>query len=302
MDGFGYPLVMVDIAILVKIKMTNKKIILSTLISILHVGLCLLLGDLGWYIQLMFVPVFSILTILISINLITSNKKLIGLILLPFYLIYTISSIYLQSISTYPIWILGIVLSILFLVVYNKNKQQPYLFILLVIFILSARYLFMPSYFSHLSMKKDFQKYNLENLSLVDEKGNKIDIKALKGKTLLFDIWNTGCGVCIKKFPQLDYLNKKYAADTMVRIFSLNIPIARDGDKNLSIELTKQYSFQKIFFKYPDEHKKLFVTSVPLILIINKELKCVFASGSLNIESNVFVGNTETMMTKIKEL
>lgn len=303
MDGFGYPHVMVVIVILVKmINRYKNNILYSILISILHFSMCILLGAVNWYFQFMLVPVISIVTIIICFEFITRNRKLICAILLPFYLIYTISSIYVKSFPTYPIWITGIIVSCLFLYFY-KNKTKPSILLGgIICAIVLARYLLMPSYFSFLSIDENVQKYKLENISLVDENGNDIDMKLLRGKILLLDIWNTGCGICIKKFPQLDKLNKKFASDSSINIISLNMPIIRPNDKNLAIKITDRFGFKKIYFKTPFEHNKLSIKAVPMILIFNRDFKCVFASGDLNIEPNVFIGNAENMIIKTKKL
>lgn len=261
----------------------------------------MVLGSINWYFQFMFVPVISIITIIISYEIITNNKKIIGLILLPFYLVFSITSIYVNSFPTYPIWIAGIIFTCIFLYFYKYKIKPSILLFLLICFIILARYLFMPSYFSFLSIDKNIQKYSIEHIFLVDENGHDIDLKSLKGKTILFDIWNTGCGICIKKFPLLETLNKKYASDTSIKIISLNMPLSRPGDKNLAREYTNRFGFDKIYFKYPNEHQKLSIKSVPLILIFNRDLKCVFASGDLAIAPNVFIGNADEIILKTKK-
>jgi thiol-disulfide isomerase/thioredoxin len=61
------------------------------------------------------------------------------------------------------------------------------------------------------------------------EQGNRISNQTFEDKILVLDFWNTGCGICFKKFPILDSVQKAFKADSVVRFYAINIPMEQDS-------------------------------------------------------------------------
>lgn len=61
------------------------------------------------------------------------------------------------------------------------------------------------------------------------EHGDRISNHTFKDKILVLDFWNTGCGICFKKFPILDSVQKSFKADSIIRFYAINIPMEWDS-------------------------------------------------------------------------
>jgi len=72
-----------------------------------------------------------------------------------------------------------------------------------------------------------------------------LNVDFYKDKIILLDFWNTSCGVCFKKFPDLERIYRKYQYHNDFVLQSVNIPIDRDtaGMAFHMIERYKQYTF-----------------------------------------------------------
>jgi thiol-disulfide isomerase/thioredoxin len=156
----------------------------------------------------------------------------------------------------------------------------------------------MPNNFAYIDQKSDLRPFQFDKALILNEAGDKIVPKTLKGKIVLLDIWHSACLPCIRKFPNLQALQDKYANDSLVKIFALNIPLEKDGGEK-PVKFTQLYSFSKLYFANEQEAEKFSVDEVPLILIFDKNLKCCYAGG-LNIEWNIFTGNAEKIIDKLK--
>ena len=157
--------------------------------------------------------------------------------------------------------------------------------------------LIMPNNFSRLSEKPEPERYQIQNAILVDRNNQRINLDQLKGKIVLFDVWSSSCLICIQKFPDLQKLVDKYRNDTLVRFIALNMPLKRDNGIKPE-KHTNKYTFEKMFFATEEEAKKLSITSVPLVLIFDKDLKCRYAGG-LNFGWNIFLGNVENIINQL---
>lgn len=62
-----------------------------------------------------------------------------------------------------------------------------------------------------------------------DQQEKSMNQQTFDGKILVLDFWNTGCGICFKKFPILDSVQKAYKADSIVRFYAINIPMEWDS-------------------------------------------------------------------------
>lgn len=64
-----------------------------------------------------------------------------------------------------------------------------------------------------------------------DKFDNTITERDFADRIVLLDFWNTSCGVCFQKFPQVQALSEKYKNDSSVIILAVNEPIEEDKPK-----------------------------------------------------------------------
>lgn len=97
------------------------------------------------------------------------------------------------------------------------------------------------------------------------------------GKVTYIDLWATWCGPCIEEFPYLDVLKEKYK-NTNVVFITLSI----DDNKILwkkNLVNRKALGIQGIIDR--KKLKEYRVTSIPRIIIINKDFKIAVMNGPL---------------------
>jgi thiol-disulfide isomerase/thioredoxin len=220
------------------------------------------------------------------------------LTVLPFFALYTFLSIRIGNVYNFPVWIVGVIMSVVtYLLLITKVNVKKIVSLGLVISVIQYLF-FYPNYFAYFSIKENPSRYSLLKSTLVDNNEFVKPINNYKGKVVLLDIWHSACLPCIKQFPEIQKLYDKYKSDTSVKIISLNFPLSKD--KGIRPEyLTKNYSFEKLYFKDEKEYQKVPFEQVPLIVILDKNLNCRYA-GDLNTKWNVFVGNINTTINKLK--
>lgn len=59
---------------------------------------------------------------------------------------------------------------------------------------------------------------------LRESNGRPVDNKSVKGQLVVLDFWNTGCGICFKKFPKLEQYHVRYRNNANIKFFAVNSP------------------------------------------------------------------------------
>lgn len=276
----------------------KKNLFLVTVLIILHTGINLLAGALGWYNQLLVVTSTGATAIWITHSKLSRDWRLSTFVVLPFYLIYVPASIYLRSYPTYPIWIFGIIVCCCTYLLLQFQAKRIMTLTLLLFLIAIGRLIVMPNNFSFIDQERDLEQYSLSGVKIVDNKEQQVSLSKLKDKVVLLDIWHSSCGICIRKFPELQELHDYYRNDTNVIIWCLNKPLAKDNGTRPE-KWVRPYSFQSLYFADEKEADKLHVGSVPLVLIFDKKHQCRYA-GTLNMGWNIFIGNAKTIINRLK--
>ena len=276
----------------------NQKYLALLTIAFIHTAVCLVSGGLGWNKQFLIVQNASIVSLLILHFRLGISLKSVLLVTMPFYIIYASSSIYLRSYETFPIWISGLLTVIVAYLMFKSRKFIYFSAFLLAIQVVGVAFV-MPNNFALLSIKANPSRFGVHQVNIINSSDEPFKPTAPQGKIMLFDVWHSSCGVCIRKFPELQKLHDDFKNDTTVAIYSLNIPL-NSSDRKVSDSIIAAYNFGKLYFKSREESQKLQVSTVPLILILHKKGICRYAGG-LNTEWNIIIGNAKSIIKKLKQ-
>ena len=278
--------------------MNKKKARTLVLIGIVHLIACIFSGAIGWDMQTAITSIMSVAAIIYCYKKL--NAGIISFLpVLPFFLLYIPLSIDSANPLNYPVWVCGIIVSVLgFLSLYYKIRTAVIIPFFLLLSLTEYFYVY-PNYFSFKTAELNPGKYNFSNSKIVDINNAEINFEKLKGKVLLFDIWHSACLPCIEQFPEIERLYEYYKSDSSVKIISLNFPLKKDKGVRPT-KFTDPYSFEKMYFFDEKEYEKFSMIPVPLILIMDKNMKCRYA-GTLNLEWNIFIGNAKRIISKLKK-
>jgi thiol-disulfide isomerase/thioredoxin len=120
---------------------------------------------------------------------------------------------------------------------------------------------------------------------LFQEDSTKVSIGNLNDKILVLDFWNTGCGVCFRKFPELEEKFEKYQGQK-IDIYSVNVPLARDTPGHATKMIRdRHYTFPVLFIHNPDVLKKLKIQGFPTTLVIANGKMIVFRGDIERLDS-----------------
>lgn len=99
--------------------------------------------------------------------------------------------------------------------------------------------------------------------------GEFITNESLKDKMIVLDFWHTACGVCFKKFPELQKKYDKYKCVKGLNFYAVNIHIKRDSVNQAINTIRKlKYTFPVIVVDDDTLIKRFKVSSVPMTVII----------------------------------
>ena len=270
------------------------------LISLAHVVLCIFSGALGWQIQAITV-ITSGAAAIFYVHKITSRKKWEPLLVIaPFYLLFIPVSLTVGTISTYPIWLCGLIsCAVSHTLLYHGYHLKAFA-IFLFLFALFNWYLVMPNMFAYAGIEKIKPEWNsLNNLQITDVQGQRVNLNDLRGKIVVLDIWSTSCLSCIRKFPEFEKLKEYYWNDSSVVLATLNMPFKKETPSFI-YRFTSNYSFTKLSFESYEEAKKAGVSALPLLLIMDKNLNCRYAGG-LHFKWNEILVNNKRLINSLKK-
>lgn len=122
-----------------------------------------------------------------------------------------------------------------------------------------------------------------------DADGGDVALGSFNGKYLLLDFWSSTCGVCIKKFPEVQKIYETYKNRPDVEVFSLFCrrrkgETARTG---CDILLERGYSFPVMSIDGDTAQEKLGITGFPTILIFDPHGTLVFRGNLSQAERHL---------------
>lgn len=117
----------------------------------------------------------------------------------------------------------------------------------------------------------------------------KFEPSDIVGKVVLMDFWTTTCGVCFKKFPRLEEINRRWASGPKLLIISVNRPVEEDlpGQAEKAIR-DIGYSFPVLVLDDPDLPELIGVQVYPTTLVFDRKGNVIF-KGDIELAEKVFV-------------
>lgn len=105
---------------------------------------------------------------------------------------------------------------------------------------------------------------------MIDEKGNKVDMQALKGKVVFINFWATWCPPCIAEMPSLQVLYDKIKDDPEIEFITIEVEGIRKQDKVAKFMERKNLSLPVM---YPNSGipSDFFQGSLPTTIILDKK-------------------------------
>lgn len=231
-----------------------------------------LLGWLFWYNHTLLL--FPTLTITFIVSYIvfkkTANSKYLknGLVLiLPYVIIFFSACLYYKDFSRGLPYIVFVPLSTYFSFLYFKYRKIYMVILSLILFAFVSFFLF-PNYFIYYNNHDAEKNIVFKDISLVNYENKKVELD--KNKIIVLDFWSTSCGICFKKFPDLELTHKKFIGNKKVQILSINVPIKGDDfNKTIKILDSLGYSFPKLYAKSLNQvEEKLKFNTFPHLMII----------------------------------
>lgn len=99
--------------------------------------------------------------------------------------------------------------------------------------------------------------------------GQEMTNRDLRGKVVVFDFWNTGCGVCFEKFPVLEEIATRFQNHQGIEFYAVNIPLKRDkAGYSRKIWQDLRYTVPSLFAPNLQTAETFGITAYPTTLII----------------------------------
>jgi thiol-disulfide isomerase/thioredoxin len=144
------------------------------------------------------------------------------------------------------------------------------------------KYLFVSSFNSLDGIVKE----ELPSFTLTTNQNSEWTLDKQRKEYFVFDFWNSRCGVCYTKFPQLDKLTKKYQSHPSVAFYAINVPILDEkASDNIKLLDSFNYTFPILYARDSLTAKQFKVEWYPTVLILKKDEGIVYRGDIENVES-----------------
>ena len=158
-----------------------------------------------------------------------------------------------------------------------------------IIFILLISNCFADEAFNlkNIVINKELKKYN--DLTFLDDKSEKLNLKDYNGNLILLNFWATWCAPCKKEMPSLDILQNHNSLDNL-KIFPINVG-QDDVKKALSFYKDLEIKNLELYFDSPITLAKKFkLRGIPTSILINKDgYEFARIIGSIDFEDQKFI-------------
>jgi thiol-disulfide isomerase/thioredoxin len=107
---------------------------------------------------------------------------------------------------------------------------------------------------------------NVLDFTLTGLNGEKLQLKSLAGKAVVFDFWATWCGPCRAQHPLYEEVKQKYKQNPDVVLVSVDT----DEDRSLVAPFVKSQKWSQSIFFEDGLVRKLDITSIPTTIVVNR--------------------------------
>jgi thiol-disulfide isomerase/thioredoxin len=104
------------------------------------------------------------------------------------------------------------------------------------------------------------------DFTLTGLNGEKLQLKSLAGKAVVFDFWATWCGPCRAQHPLYEELKQKYKLNPDVVLVSVDT----DEDRSLVAPFVKSQKWSQSVYFEDGLVRKLDITSIPTTIVVNR--------------------------------
>jgi len=198
---------------------------------------------------------------------------MIRLLLLGGYDLYTAIT-GLGNLPNLVLDLLGIVSGFLYLRLENPLRLLPFLISLIFasLFIFFRGWDYLAHYYNFGTFTGKINAYGLsQKVEGIDQQHTKITDHLFKNKIVLLYFWSTRCGLCFRRFPQVQAAYDKYKDDPSVAIYTINKPV-EESKPNQVFEMIKEegYSFPVVIPTDEELPEKFGVKGYPTTFVIDR--------------------------------
>lgn len=136
-------------------------------------------------------------------------------------------------------------------------------------------------------------------LPLYEQTGKKITDQQIQGKVTVLSFWTSNCTYCKKTFPDFDALTKKYANDSRINFYSVQIESSDDELNSPTRKYIQQFDFP--ILKYKEGQTKLKTSVghnlVPFWVVLNQKREVIY-TGIVDYRDYVYFGNVNLIVNQ----
>jgi len=276
-----------------------KKILTKILFALAPIIIYLIFGGVfGGNHKLMIsltLPSILILSLLLFNKFENKEHLKLGLIItLPIFLIFFITSFF-SGFSSSLIYLIFIPISVYLGWLISNRKSILILIFSFFLFVFVGLILF-PNLFVLQNNIGAHKNEAFDGISLINKNKERVELD--KSKIIILDFWTTSCGICFKKFPDLEKYYLEFKDNPNVEFYSINVPLKRDEFSEV-VKLVDElnYKFPTLYATSLKEVENLGIYAYPHLLILkNGKLRY---DGRLETNKYIFVNHLKSEIDKL---